>query len=116
MAPRRAFRALGGARKTSAQICALRGAVAPQTQAVPSYAASGQRIVPQVGVFQAKQVIFHPKREDLVLVVTVAGRLVLTDWSEPTRPLKKLVIPAMAVGAAISPSGDLIGSAGADGT
>ncbi len=84
--------------------------------AVPSDAASGQRIVPQVGVFQAVQVIFHPKREDLVLVVTATGRLVLTDWSDPTRPLKTLVIPAMAVHAAISPSGDLIASAGSDGT
>lgn len=81
-----------------------------------SISAHAVRLVDQSPPGPPWQVLFHPKDSNKLLVVEKTGRLSLYDIQDWDKHVRILVIDAAANQAAFSPDGDLIATAGKDGT
>ena len=76
------------------------------------------RFVPQLSltVLSPDSVAFHPRDNNLLMVLNESGRIYVLDVSALERPIKKVEIPSWALAAAYSPNGRRIVSSGPDGT
>ena len=72
------------------------------------------RVVPQA-LTSPRQVQFHPKNPDLLLVGAVDGSIGIWDVSDPSTWRKLRSIDALAASFSISPQGNVLASGGFDG-